>query len=144
MSRLVRPRHTTVLSADDVGTRTSGGGDDYATRVAKYIPGEVLAGYISIGGIISGLDASRPRPMLAWLLFGLCLVLTPVYLARTAEKGQPKTLHLALSTVAFAVWAYAVGGPFAAERWHDPAIGSIALGIFTLVSGVFEPKPGDS
>jgi hypothetical protein len=146
MSRLVRPQQNLILGADAVDSSGASpdGGDDYAARVAKYIPGEVLAAYVSIGGIISGLDPTRPRPLLAWVLFGLCVVLTPVYLAKRAEAKQPKRMHLALSTLAFVVWAYAVGGPFTGEPWHDPAIGSIALGIFTLVSGAFAPKPGDA
>jgi hypothetical protein len=44
---------------------------------------------------------------------------------------------------AFVFWAYAVGGPFVGPAWHEPAVGGVLLGLFTLLSGAFAPAEGD-
>ena len=134
MGRLVEPGPAVVLTADEAV------GDDNATRVAKYIPGEILAGYVAMGAIISSMTPGSTTMITSWAVLGLGLVLTPVYLAGISEKSKPKALHLVLSTIAFAVWSYALGGPFALSGIHNPQIGSILLIAFTLVSGVFRPK----
>jgi hypothetical protein len=124
-------------------TLTGGGGDsnEYFERVAKYIPGEILAGYLTINGIVQSVDAAKEAalPYAAWAVFGLCLVLTPVYFNSMAQPGQPKKLHMFVSTIAFVVWAYALGGVFALAGIYRPWLASLILVAFTLVSGAIKP-----
>jgi hypothetical protein len=47
---------------------------------------------------------------------------------------------MAVSTVAFVVWAYALGGPFQLCGIYKGWLGSILLGSFTLAAGLVEPK----
>ena len=144
MGRLVESRRAPELgmagtTRDPTGPRGPAG-ENYATRVAKYIPGEVLAAYVAMQSFAAGITAApRTLAAVAWAVFAIGLACTPLYLARQARPGQPVRLHLSLSTIAFCVWAYALGGPFAVAGWHVPAIGSIALVAFTLVAGLFEP-----
>ena len=66
------------------GSRKSGTpGDDYLTRVAKFVPTEVLAAYVAMMGIVMAMDKTDALKVpFAWGTFGLCMVFTPVYLAR--------------------------------------------------------------
>ena len=84
------------------------------------------------------------RAALALIAFLVCLIATPLYLGRMALPAQPHRKHQAVSTLAFVVWAYSVGGAaglFGPKvlNIYDSAIASFALVIFTLVSGIPTP-----
>lgn len=145
MSRLVeaKPRGAKFSAADSDGSAFK----EYLERVAKYVPSEIVAGYVTINGIIPGAPIGTQK----YLTFGnffLCWILTPFYLYKMANRGEPRAKHMAVSTVAFLVWAYAVVGQMgifgsAYLNWYNVALATIALVVFTLVSGAFVPiKPG--
>jgi hypothetical protein len=48
-------------------------------------------------------------------------------------------VQLALSTAAFGVWVFALGGAFASLPWYEPFIGSLALVIFTFFAPLISP-----
>jgi hypothetical protein len=134
MSRLVEPSPISEWSP-----ATPAAPRGYFERVAKYIPGEIVAAYVTMNGFIS--TAAPPRRL--WLFafsFGVCLALTPVYLARMGRAGQPRSLHLTMSTAAFVVWAYSLDGLFRDLGFYDPIAASLALVVFTLVSGLAVPR----
>lgn len=84
-----------------------------------------------------------PRePTFLWIIFGVCAVANPLYLARaTAEpQGKPLWLQVLLASIAFPVWAYALGGPFVTTTFYEPFIGSLLLILVTFLFGLFEPK----
>jgi uncharacterized membrane protein len=113
--------------------------------MAKYIPGEIVAGYVSIMGVIMGLGTEEPaRNCAAWGVFLLCLVLTPIYLKRNAKPGEPARRNMIVSTISFVQWAYALGGAFALAGLHRPWLGSVLLGCWTMVAGLIPaPYEGD-
>ena len=114
--------------------------DDYATRVAKYVPSEVLAAYVAMMGIVMSMSSvDRLKPYLAWAAFVLCLAVTPIYLYRFAGAKRDKFFHMALSSVAFGFWSYALGGPFEISHLYRADVGSLLLIGFTLVSGALKP-----
>lgn len=99
--------------------------DDYTARLVKYVPSEVIAVYLTIGGILASGD-----PAWYWeaAVFGLLLALTPVYLFRV--EGVTKRKQLFLSTACFLVWAISLGrAPFAGL---DPILGAVLLPLFTF------------
>jgi hypothetical protein len=137
MGRLVEATDEPAISLIARAKRETG----YAERTAKYIPGEVLAAYVSINSILGSVDAKdQLLAPASWFVFGLCLVVTPLYLRALAIRPEPPWTHLAISTAAFAVWAYALGGPFALSGIQKPWLGSILLILFTLLAGLIEPK----
>jgi hypothetical protein len=149
MPRLVVPQPRIMVAttppAPSPIPAPKGAGDDYPNRVAKYIPGEIIAAYLSIIGFLESAgpdDLWLVRPT-ALVVFLICLALTPIYLARMVKPGQPKRLNMIMSTLAFLVWAYALGGWFKYIGIYKPFIGSILLVLFTLVSGTFFPREGD-
>lgn len=108
--------------------------DGFKDRLLKYIPAEVLTLYLAIDGL---LRARPPSPALSWALFVFGLLATVLYLRFGA--GVTKPLQLAVSAVAFCVWALAIGGPFTQIPGYDPIYGAIALPIFTFVAGFIKP-----
>ncbi len=114
--------------------------DDYKARLFKYIPAEVVAAYVSATGIVPETSPNRVR--LLWIIFALCAVAAPLYLARaTAEPvGTPLWLQVMLASFAFPVWAYALGGPFEFTPGYEPFIGSLLLIFTTLLFGLLKPK----
>jgi hypothetical protein len=120
-----------------------GAGENYLTRVAKYVPTEVIAAYIFINGLLLS-DAARALPNMFWwhfVVFTLCWILTPIYLYRQAAKNAPKLLQLLISTLAFPAWAYAVkGGVFAGA--YNSIAASVIVAMFSLISGAFQPREG--
>ncbi|CAD5374407.1 conserved membrane hypothetical protein [Rubrivivax sp. A210] len=76
-------------------------------------------------------------------VFFVLLIGTPLYLVRVSEvkhKGQ-----LAVATVAFAIWAYTLGGPFVVWNIYSPTLGSVLLLLWTFFVPMFvktdEPAP---
>jgi hypothetical protein len=65
------------------------------------------------------------------------LVLTPAYLVK---RGVRKKLQLAVATVAFAVWVFAIGGPFGTLEFYKPWIASLLLLIYTSSVALLEPE----
>ena len=153
MPRLVVPQYSgkARFAAQDI---TDVPPDTYKDRLVKYIPAESIALYaftdklvISYYGIDAAGVATRVSPdwalhVLSWGLFLLGLFGTPIYLYKQRLKGQPWKLNAALSTLAFALWAYTLGGSLILiHHWYHVLFAGIAAPVFTFVAGWFEPKP---
>jgi hypothetical protein len=135
MSRFVEAEPSVELTG---GTqRTS----HYLERVAKYIPGEIIATYMFVLGIIKTVDPAKEQllPYVAWAALGCCFVLTPIYFYMFAPAGKPKWHQIVISSSAFVIWAYALGGPFELAKLYKPWLSSIILALFTAISGLFKP-----
>jgi hypothetical protein len=112
--------------------------DDYVDRLLKYIPAESVALYLTLQGIIlSGTAEASNLNAWLWFILGVGLIGTAVYQWRVLKIG--KVVQLALSTAAFGVWVFALGGAFASLPWYEPFIGSLALVIFTFFAPLISP-----
>ena len=113
--------------------------DDYASKLIKYIPAEIVAAYVTIQGI---LEAAMREGWIHWAVFFVLLVLTPLYIWRvTTEPGKPVAVwQIVISTVSFLIWVFALGGPFEAAEWYDKIYGALILPIFTLAVPIMEPR----
>ena len=108
--------------------------DGYAERLLKYVPSEVIALYLTLSSLLqSSQDGAR---WLDWTVFGFGTVVTPLYLWRLQKVH--KVLQLTISTGAFVVWAFALGGPFSHLDWFAPVYGGIVLSIYTFLIPVVE------
>jgi hypothetical protein len=114
----------------------------YAERVLKYIPAEIVAGYVvALTNIIKSADpADSLRLPLSWGVFTLCLLCTPLYLRALSKTSSTPRTHLTISTIAFALWAHALGGPFELAGIYKPWIGSLLLVAFTVSIGAVVPR----
>ncbi|HNR41700.1 MAG TPA: hypothetical protein PKL65_05675 [Bacteroidales bacterium] len=140
-----------IISAGDIrrlkqeaaASKTDGKGaqparDSYSDRLFKYIPAELVAGYIFIQGILKNIPQGREALILQWIVFGLFCLLTPLYLRRIQKVF--KIQQLLISLLSFVVWCFALGGPFALSGWYDPVYGQILLPVFTLAAAIWEAE----
>ena len=109
--------------------------DTYRERLFKYIPAEVVTLYLFLNTTVAA-DKSSPR-FLYWVIFFAGLVGTPIYLRFAQQVAVP--LQLIISTVAFAVWAFALGGPFSEIPGYKPIYGAVLLPIFTFFVASITP-----
>jgi hypothetical protein len=118
-------------------TRTVNRADTYMSRVLKYIPSEIVMAYISIDGMLRtcynpNLWADRQMLLkLLWIISAILTVLTPLWLWRVMRVRRLSQLFI--STISVPVWLFALGGPFSLLDWYRPALGAIALPLYTLV-----------
>lgn len=140
MGRLVSP-----VGRGAVAVAAGGAGDDYSTRVVKYIPSEVIAGYLAVQNILSNAANDCRVPNAWWyLLYGFFVVLTPLYLYSRRTKGEPYALQLAISTAAFVIWSYAMTncskfGVFPKDIYNS-AGAAVLLIVFSLGVGIIQPE----
>jgi hypothetical protein len=152
MPRLVVPQDPAKgrFAAETVASTSP---DDYRDRLVKYIPAESVAVYtltdkmvtayygIDASGVATKVAADTVLTVASCSLFSLCLIGTPIYLYKQRLSDQPWGLHATLSTIAFVLWAYTLGGSvILIHQWYSALVAGLAAPIFTFVAGWFEPK----
>jgi hypothetical protein len=110
--------------------------DTYAEKLLKYIPADIVAAFIAIDGVLK--QGGNDPHWLNWAVFGGLLVLAPFYIMfmKTEPVGfsVAKLFHCFAAALAFTVWVFALGGPFALSfSWYKPVLGSVLL-IFTTLA----------
>ncbi len=116
--------------------------DTYLDKLIKFIPGDLVAAYIGLDGLMREASVNAPD-FLYWVIFGALLVLTPLYVfyrPTTDASVESRRFHMIAATIAFVVWVFALGGPFAVT-WPDlyrPIYGSVLLVLTTLTIPVIE------
>ncbi len=103
----------------------------YLDRLLKMIPAEVISLYLVGSGFI---PADQPAVLLIWSIVCLVgVVVVRAYGTTDPEKNLPPDwTHVAISSVAFVIWVYSLGGPFAALGWYVPYIGSLLVLAWTF------------
>ncbi|MDX9725111.1 MAG: hypothetical protein RBT38_01900 [Bacteroidales bacterium] len=112
--------------------------DGYFDRLFKYIPAELVAGYIFVTGVVKQLTDQREVLLLQWSLFAAFCLLTPLYLWKVQKVR--KASQLGISLLSFTVWVFALGGPFATMQWYNPLYGYILLPVFTVIIAIWEAE----
>jgi hypothetical protein len=105
--------------------------NDYKERLVKLIPTEIITAYVTIKGLVSGSGVQGNKQLLIWIVFGVLLIINPLYLyyiTRVKKPGQ-----IVFSSIAFVLWVMVIGGTFG-NILGFPAefLGSILLVIYTL------------
>ena len=106
----------------------------YADRLLKYIPSEVVALYLTLDATIRSSE-HVPIPVY-WAAFLFGIIGTYLYLWRVQKVD--KHLQLGISTVAFMVWVFAIGGPFVYFSWYNPVYGGLLLPAYTFLIAIVE------
>jgi hypothetical protein len=122
-------------------------GDDYLTRMVKYVPAEILGGSMLVNSIlaqamVSGGDNAAMAgfsvtTIAVWALL-VGLVLTPLFCWYVREEGDAWMINAIVSTVAFPFWAYLMGA-VAFAKFHDGNLAAILILTVTAVSGLVAP-----
>ena len=104
---------------------------EYLQKLVKLIPAEIIALYLTIAAFVP------KEAVVQFIVAGICFVLTPVYLIQVSKIKS--VLQTVMSTIAFAVWVFATGGPFATLAWYQAWMPGSLLVLFTLVAPMFFP-----
>ena len=103
----------------------------YLDRLLKMIPAEVISLYLVGSGII---PVDKPIVLTLWAV--VCLVgVVCVRAWGTADpvNNEPTDwMHVGISSVAFLIWVYTMGGPFKAFELHVPYFGSLLVLTWTF------------
>ena len=116
--------------------------NSYLDRLAKMIPSPVIALYL-VG--TSQIPTGQAIGLLVWAVICLIgvIVLMAYGTADSQKKKKPDRVHIMISSGAFVVWVYAMGGPFAAFNLQVPWIGSLAVLAYTFFVPIFYKGPLD-
>jgi hypothetical protein len=106
--------------------------DKYKDRLLKYIPGEVVTFYLGLTAIAG--TATDVPGWLGWVIFIIGIIATPCYLRFYLKVAD--RIQLTVSTLAFIVWVFALGGPFRDLGWYKPVYGGLLLPIFTFFAAM--------
>lgn len=152
MARLVIPKSSTNGHFAAAGAKDRPA-DSYSDRLVKYLPAESVAFYAGIDKLVAshfGIDSTATAAAhvspgaLIWaaLFFAVGLLGTPIYLYRRRLAGQPWVMNVIISTIAFPLWAYTLGGSlFVIIGWYSVFVAGLLAPLFTFIAGWFEPAP---
>ena len=117
--------------------------DTYFDKVVKYIPADIVGAWTAVTGLITGATKVSSTTVL-WIVFVVGVVLTAAWTWKQTTEPKRKTAvtQIVISTIAFVVWVFALGGPFATWGFYNPVYGSLLLIGYTLVVGVINPTEG--
>ncbi|HEX4410110.1 MAG TPA: hypothetical protein VH206_15160 [Xanthobacteraceae bacterium] len=122
-------------------------GDDYLTRMVKYIPAEIIGCSMLVNAILQqamiagGDNAAMAGFSVTTIAIGALIVgiiLTPLFCWYVREDGDAWQINAIVSTIAFPFWAYLMGA-VAFDKVHDGNFAAILILTFTGVSGLVAP-----
>ena len=112
--------------------------DTYFDRVVKYIPADIVSAWVAVTGLIGGRTDISVDSIL-WIAFVLGIIITAAWMWRQTSEPERETAavtQILISTVAFVIWVFALGGPFANLGFYKPVYGSLLLILYTLIVGI--------
>ncbi len=112
----------------------------YLDRLLKMIPAEVVSLYVVGIGFI---PVEKPVVLVIWALLSLVgVVLIRAYGTKDPEAAKViDWTHVAISSVAFVIWVYSLGGPFEAYHLYIPYVGSLLVLAWTFFVPIFYKGP---
>ena len=119
----------------------------YADKVVKLVPTEIVGAYMVLAGIVGVTAASPAAPadslsrILIQVVFFVLLILTPLYLWRIS--GVTNMVQLVVTTLAFIVWIYTLGGPFSVWGIYEPKVAAILLTLWSFIIPIIV-RPAES
>lgn len=104
----------------------------YLDRLVKMIPAETISLYLVGIGVIPAASSAT----MGWVWLAVCLLAVLVVrvwgTADPEKKLSPDWVHVAISIVAFLIWAFTQKGPFQPYYEQAPFIGSLLVLIWTF------------
>ncbi|HEX7079404.1 MAG TPA: hypothetical protein VF329_00115 [Gammaproteobacteria bacterium] len=104
---------------------------EYSKRLLKNIPSEIIGVYLALNGMLAA-NAQTPN-WVYWVIFGVLLVLCPVWLRYGQDVKQG--WQLIITTIAFVIWAMTTPGAFDVVP-YSATIGGALVIIYT---GIIAP-----
>ncbi|SRR6266498_213482 len=120
----------------------------YFDKAVKLVPTEIVGAYMVLAGIVGITPTTTTGPtdslsrILIQVVFFVLLVLTPLYLWRISKVTN--IVQLVVTTIAYVIWIYTLGGPFAVWGIYDPKIAALLLTAWSLVIPLVVPAQSSS
>ena len=107
--------------------------DNYINRVVKLIPAELVGLFLTLENILK--SSSETTLLIHWLVFIIILILTPLYSFKITKLDgfNTATKQIIFTSVAFIIWAFSIGGPFAYYSFYRSLYGAILLPLYSAV-----------
>ena len=86
MSRLFYEPKSSITPTRSFESRAKNANLQYAEKIAKLVPSEIIAAYLAIVGLIPSIRYEALQGWVSLFTFILCLGITPLYLNLQAEK----------------------------------------------------------
>lgn len=107
----------------------------YPDKIVKLIPTEIVGAYMALAGVIGigapgATDPDSLSKILIQIVFFALLILTPFYLWKAS--GVTNVVQLIVTTLAFIIWIYTLGGPFQVWGIYEPRIAALLLTFWSL------------
>lgn len=112
--------------------------EGWVTRIAKYVPGEIVATFVIVVGTIASIPGDTLMKQIMGMSFlGLFFAGTYLWVALKMPAGKIKTAHFVISPFAFLAWGY----PIASGLLGNWFIGLVAAGLqgVVLLMSIFFP-----
>ncbi len=114
----------------------------YLKRLLLMIPAEVISLYLVGTGLIPADASAWYQTGWAVLCLGAVVLIRTLGTRDTAAHKPVDWMHVAISVVAFAIWVFTLGGPFAAWKIQTPSfLGSLLVLAWTFVVPVIYKGP---
>lgn len=107
----------------DADAAPSSKNDRYSDKLLKLVPAEVITGYVALDQMLKT-SPDEIATIVPWLVFGLGMAATWLMLRFTL--GVTDWRQLAMTVVAFCVWAMALSDPITGTVCADMAVGTCA------------------
>ena len=121
--------------------------DGYIDRLLKYIPSEIIALYLGVQNVIPMQD--KHHLLSLWIVTIITALIVPVYMYYMTKEPKEFTAwsQIIISSFAFPIWVFAIGGPFATYEWYKAQhwIAAVIIMFSTFLLGIYKPscKPAD-
>jgi hypothetical protein len=112
--------------------------DNYADRLVKMIPAEIVSLYLFLHSYVSENGADSKYNWLLWAIILLLCVLTPLYLKRIMSVVNGKQIFF--TTLAFFFWCFTFGSPFndlISDVKELKMISTVVLALYTFALPIF-------
>ncbi len=132
MAREIRYYQAEKVAMDGISAKET---DSYKDKLLKLIPAEVVAGFLTLKGILDAAAGVNGIVTLQWIVFIGLLILTPfIYRVIYHVKDMKQQI---ITTAAFVIWVFTIGGPL--DRFFMDTTGTVMpiKGIIASVVIVF-------
>lgn len=104
--------------------------DNYKEKLVKLIPSEIIAAYVTIYGLVTGIKSPHENIIL-WIVIAILLIITPLYSIKVSMVT--KKSQVVYTTFGFLIWAFATGSPIKEiDTVPVSFIASVILILYTL------------
>ena len=97
------------LALENLGSEPAPTPDNYAAKIIKLIPADIVAVYLGVSSLFSSLSVTT-RFYAQSIVFLIILFITPLYLKKAG--GVTDVAQRRVAMLSFVVWGISLGGPF--------------------------------